>query len=135
VTCPVLEGDACPLTEPEDLVAKVEALKAEQARLKQKRRENAKELRNAERRKKRLKKRARQLSDQDLVAVLKMRRTAAAGAAAAAPPPPATCDAEQPGLPPGSSSSSSASATTPLADAEQDQVVPQVPVADAQVDD
>ena len=53
---------------------RIAELKAEQAAIQKQRKEVAKNLRNAERRKQRLKAKARQLTDEDLVAVLMLRR-------------------------------------------------------------
>ena len=55
-------------------------LKGEQQRLKNDRKRLAKELKNAQRRKRRLKGKARQLSNEDLLAVLLMREEGAAAA-------------------------------------------------------
>ena len=59
----------------EPLLAGIARLKTEQAQLRAERKRVAKELKNAERRRTRLRKQARQLSDADLVAVLQMRDT------------------------------------------------------------
>ena len=58
----------------ESLGRSIERFKGEQARLRADRKRVAKELRNASKRKSRLRKRARQLSNDDLVAVLLMRK-------------------------------------------------------------
>ena len=58
----------------ESLGRSIERLKEEQARLRADRKRVAKELRNASKRKSRLRKRARQLSNDDLVPVLLMRK-------------------------------------------------------------
>lgn len=58
----------------ETLQNKIEALRAEQQAIKLKKRETAKALRNVERKKTRLRQKARQLTDDDLVAVLMMRK-------------------------------------------------------------
>lgn len=73
-----------------NLLEHIERLRVEKRRLKEERRLLTKTLKNAEKRKSRLKKRARQLSDQDLVDVLQLRHTASAGqtgATASAPGP------------------------------------------------
>ena len=59
---------------PESLGRSIDRLKEEQARLRADRKRVAKELRNASKRKTRLRKRARQLSNDDLLAVLVMRQ-------------------------------------------------------------
>jgi len=67
---------------------KIADLKAEQARMLAAKKRLSKDLRNAERKRKRIKERARQLTDEDLVAVLMMRketRSTAAAATAASP--------------------------------------------------
>jgi uncharacterized protein (DUF3084 family) len=79
------------------LQAQIKQLKDEQVQLKQQKQKIAKELKNAQRRKFRLKKRARQLTDQDLVEVLQMRaelsqEQQAAAAQAAAPEPEPMAD-------------------------------------------
>jgi chromosome segregation ATPase len=55
------------------LTQAIKALKDEQLRIRADKQRVAKELKNAQRRKNRLRKRARQLTDQDLVEVLRMR--------------------------------------------------------------
>ena len=71
-------------------------MKAEQKAMRESKNKINKDLKNAEKRRSRLKKRARQLSDVDLVAVLQMRASApgsahasAVGGPAAVPPPAA----------------------------------------------
>ena len=59
----------------EPLNRAIDRLKDEQARLRAERKRVAKELKNASKRKTRLRKRARQLSNEDLLAVLIMRRS------------------------------------------------------------
>ena len=81
------------------LIDHIEELRAEQRRARQQRQEITRELRNAQRRKRRLKGRARQLSNDDLLTVLRMRDDTAA----AVTPDAAT--------PTGSTSSGSSSAT------------------------
>lgn len=83
------EGDGRDFTEDgEPLLKKIERLKTEQTAMRKRRKELTKDLKNAEKRRTRLRKRARQLSDADLREVLEMRRpeqehlAAAAGAAA-----------------------------------------------------
>jgi len=56
-----------------DILGNIKLLKEQQLALKEQRRLVSKMLKNEEKRKSRLKKRARQLSDHDLLAVLKMR--------------------------------------------------------------
>ena len=56
------------------LGAQIEALRKEQQEMKDKKKKLQKDLRNAERKKRRLSERARKLSDKDLVAVLMMRK-------------------------------------------------------------
>ena len=58
------------------LKTQIDTLKAEQSSMKQRRMKLAKDLRNAERRRQRLKRKAKQLSDDDLLTVLRMRRGA-----------------------------------------------------------
>jgi acetyl-CoA carboxylase carboxyltransferase component len=53
---------------------KIAELKAAQAKMHEDKKRLKKELRNAERKRKRIKERARQLTDEDLVAVLMMRK-------------------------------------------------------------
>ena len=67
-------GAACG-PAPEPLIQGIERLKKEQAALRAQRKRVARELKNAEKRRTRLKKRARNLSDGDLLAVLQMRDT------------------------------------------------------------
>ena len=69
-----------------NLKQQIEVLKAQQLGMKKQRKQVAKELRNAVKRKKRLQKRARMLTDDDLAAVLLLRsQTASASSCAAAP--------------------------------------------------
>lgn len=56
--------------------ASIEALKEEQAKLKAKKKELAAAMRSAQRKQARLRQRARQMTDEDLVAVLMMRKKA-----------------------------------------------------------
>ena len=67
-------------TEP--LLTGIARLKAEQAHLRAERKRVIKELKNAEKRRARLRKRARQLSDADLIAVLQMREATTGQSAA-----------------------------------------------------
>ena len=67
------EGEPNPLAS---LNGSIVALREEQTRMKDERKKLAKELKNAQRRKRRLKGRARQLSNEDLLAVLLMREEA-----------------------------------------------------------
>ena len=60
---------------PEPLLSGIARLKAEQTHLRAERKRVVKELKNAEKRRTRLRKRARQLSDADLIAVLQMRES------------------------------------------------------------
>ena len=64
-----------------DILGNIRALKEEQKTLRDQRKVVSKQLRNEEKRRMRLRKRARQLSDVDLVAVLKMRSDVKADAA------------------------------------------------------
>ena len=73
------------LPPPEPLLLGIARLKAEQAELRAHRKRISKDLKNAEKRRSRLKKRARQLSDGDLVAVLQMREAQSASSAAENP--------------------------------------------------
>ena len=59
-----------------DILGHIKALKEQQKNLKDERKRVSKVLRNEEKRRMRLRKRARQLSDGDLVALLKMRSDA-----------------------------------------------------------
>ena len=63
-----------PTVGEDDLLTKIKALKEEQSTLRNQKKAVAKDLRNIERRRKRLKKKAKQLSDADLVAVMRMRQ-------------------------------------------------------------
>lgn len=65
----------------EGLLSSIDRLKREQKAMKEQKKKLTKDLRNAEKRRSRLKKRARQLSDTDLVAVLQMRGAVAPGTA------------------------------------------------------
>ncbi len=56
-----------------DILGSIQALKEQQKKLRDERKLIAKQLKNEEKRRSRLRKKARQLSDQDLVALLKMR--------------------------------------------------------------
>ena len=82
---------AVPATSTSDLFPAIQRLKQEQARLRADKKRVAKELKNAEKRRSRLKRRAKQLSDGDLIAVLETRalekERAKADLAAAGPPP------------------------------------------------
>ena len=64
------------------LTGAIDSLKTEQHRVREERKRLAKELKNAQRRKRRLKGKARQLSNDDLLAVLLMREETAAAAGA-----------------------------------------------------
>ena len=63
-----------PADSPSGLNKKIAELKAEQTRCLEQKKQLAKDLRNAERKRRRIKDRARQLTDEDLVAVLMMRK-------------------------------------------------------------
>ena len=65
----------------EGLLSSIGRLKAEQAALRAEKKKVTTELRNAEKRRARLKKKARQLSDHDLTVVLQMRNDTATTAA------------------------------------------------------
>ena len=69
-----------------DILGNIKALKEQQKNLRDERLKVGKQLRNEEKRRMRLRKRARQLSDGDLVALLKMRSV---GKAESAPVPAA----------------------------------------------
>jgi hypothetical protein len=56
------------------LTKQIAELKAQQAQIMERKRRLAKDIRNAERKRKRIKDRARQLTDEDLMAVLMMRK-------------------------------------------------------------
>ena len=75
---PVTPRDAAPpsaeSTPSQSLNASIERLKLEQHRLKTTKKQIVKELRNAERKRKRLRERARQLTDEDLLSVMLMRK-------------------------------------------------------------
>lgn len=69
-------------TLPEDpMRASILALKQQQARLREEKLQLAKQIRNTRKRQQRLKVKAREMSDEDLVAVLMMRKEAAAAKA------------------------------------------------------
>ena len=61
-------------TPSQSLNASIDRLKLEQRRLKTSKKHNVKELRNAERKRKRLRERARQLTDEDLLSVMLLRK-------------------------------------------------------------
>ena len=86
----------------EQLLAQIARLKSEQAVLRDNKKKVAKDLKNAEKRRGRLKKKARQLSDADLVAVLHMRHDNSGASAAA----PGTASSSTTAAAPGSASSS-----------------------------
>ena len=67
-------GDSVDLTS-ESISKAIDRLKESQAKLRAEKRAVSKELRNAQKRKSRLKRRARQLTDGDLVELQKMRKT------------------------------------------------------------
>ena len=77
-------------------------MKREQHRMREERKRHAKELKNAQRRKRRLKTKARQLTNEDLLAVLLLRQEQTAGA-----------DTEADDAPSGSASASAAPAAAP----------------------
>ena len=77
-----------------DILGTVKALKEQQKGLRDERKKVTKLLRNEERRRQRLRKRARQLSDGDLVALLKMRSDSKTEAAPAAVEQPAAAAAD-----------------------------------------
>ena len=87
-----------------DIIPAILKLKKEQADLRNERKRVAKELKNAERRRTRLRDKAKQLTDTDLVAVLSMRAAAKALAKASSGEPSASSNAAQPKAPPQSSS-------------------------------
>ena len=61
---------------PDSLAARIAKLKAEQAALMEQKKRTSKDLKNAERKRRRLKQKARTLSDDDLVQLLQMRTAA-----------------------------------------------------------
>lgn len=65
---------------PESLAVRIEKLKAEQAALIEQKKKTSKDLKNAERKRRRLKQKARTLSDDDLVQLLQLRNAAPAEA-------------------------------------------------------
>ena len=77
-----------------DILGNVKALKEQQKGLRDERKRVTKLLRNEEKRRQRLRKRARQLSDGDLVALLKMRSDSKTEAAPAAVEQPAAAAAD-----------------------------------------
>ena len=80
------------------LSERVKALKAEQAKARAERAALAKEIRNTERRKTRLRKRAKQLTDEDLLQVLMMRKSQREAQAQTAPAKPGGSTASASGL-------------------------------------
>lgn len=84
---------------PDPIAAGLEALCKQQFKLRKERKDLARQMKNAKKKVQRLKTRARQLTDDDLVAVLMMRKTAASSKA-------------EPGAGTGSASSSSATSTS-----------------------
>ena len=74
------------------LLAQIDDLRKEQARLRQQRKDAARSLKLAVRKKKRIQKRAGQLTDADLMEVLRMRAEKAASDASMTTPPPSTQD-------------------------------------------
>ena len=68
----------------QSLHASIDRLKLEQHRLKTSKKQIVKELRNAERKRRRLRERARQLTDEDLLSVMVMRKRKENEATAAA---------------------------------------------------
>ena len=69
------------------ITADIQALKEEQQRIREERKRVANNLRNAQKRRRRLKSKARQLTNDDLLAVLMMRKDASETEAAEADPP------------------------------------------------
>ena len=116
----------------ESISKAIDRLKESQAKLRAEKRAVSKELRNAQKRKSRLKRRARQLTDGDLVELLKMRKTDVLDSSCPAAPANGGGSVAS-----GSSSSSSsasvvspstaapaaavAEATTPTADADEEE--------------
>jgi len=84
----------------DDLLSQIGELKKQQQKLKAEKKCVAKDLKNAERRRKRLRKKAKQLSDTDLIAVLRMRQQMGARASEESPgpqpiaPPPGVAGAD-----------------------------------------
>lgn len=77
-----------------DILGNIKALREQQKGLRDERKKVTKLLRNEEKRRQRLRKRARQLSDGDLVALLKMRSDSKTEAAPAAVEQPAAAAAD-----------------------------------------
>ncbi len=77
-----------------DILGNIKALREQQQGLRDERKKVTKLLRNEEKRRQRLRKRARQLSDGDLVALLKMRSDSKTEAAPAAVEQPAAAAAD-----------------------------------------
>jgi len=64
-----------------DIISNINMLKAQQALLRAKKKEISKKLRNEEKRRSRIKKRAKLLTDKDLVDLIRLRAVEARGAA------------------------------------------------------
>ena len=75
-----------PESQTADILGNIQKLKGQQKALKDQRKKIASQLRNEEKRRNRIRKRARQLSDTDLVALLKMRADAPTAASASSAP-------------------------------------------------
>lgn len=72
------------LVQSKNIMDSIRELKEQQAKLRKERKDIAKKLRNEEKRRVRLKRKARQLTDGDLVSLLRMRSDEAASAASSA---------------------------------------------------
>ena len=71
---PTAAGSSGPALDPgQSILSAISALKASQKRLREEKKALSRDLRNAERRRSRLKKRAKMLSDADLLAVISLR--------------------------------------------------------------
>lgn len=92
----------------------IERLKEEQAKCRARKKEIAKAMRNEKRKQARLRKRARQMTDDDLVSVLMMRKQRAVGRNDPVDPFPPSSSASSTSTP-----TSGASASTTPADAEE----------------
>ena len=81
----VTSGSAGPMETPacDNILGNIQKLKAQQRELKEERKKISAQLRNEEKRRSRLRKRARMLSDNDLVALIKMRNASTEASSAA----------------------------------------------------
>ena len=88
---PATAGGASSNSPGSELLSGIARLKAEQKALRDERKRVSKELRNAEKKRQRLKRKAKELTDKDLLEVLELRavtRSAKSSAASAAAPSP-----------------------------------------------